>query len=46
MNEGGNPVILSYGADGVPGGDGSDADISSQVASPSASAARRPKGLR
>ncbi|WP_141590663.1 type II secretion system major pseudopilin GspG [Myxococcus sp. AB056] len=46
MNEGGSPVILSYGADGAPGGDGSDADISSQLESPSASAARRPKGLR
>jgi general secretion pathway protein G len=30
MNEGGKPVIISYGADGVAGGDGSDADISSR----------------
>ncbi len=26
---GGTPVIVSYGADGAPGGDGADADISS-----------------
>jgi general secretion pathway protein G len=30
MNEGGKPVITSYGADGNPGGEGSDADISSK----------------
>jgi general secretion pathway protein G len=30
MNEGGKPVIVSYGADGVAGGEGSDADISSR----------------
>ncbi len=29
INEGGKPVIISYGADGVSGGEGSDADISS-----------------
>ncbi|MFL5320061.1 MAG: type II secretion system major pseudopilin GspG [Myxococcaceae bacterium] len=32
LNEGGHPVIMSYGADGAPGGDGSDADISSKDA--------------
>ncbi len=46
LNEGGSPVILSYGADGVPGGEGSDADISSKVESPSATAARGPRRLR
>jgi general secretion pathway protein G len=30
MNEGGKPVISTYGADGNPGGEGSDADISSK----------------
>ncbi|MCY1045219.1 type II secretion system major pseudopilin GspG [Corallococcus sp. bb12-1] len=30
MNEGGKPVITSYGSDGNPGGEGSDADISSK----------------
>lgn len=30
MNEGGKPVIMSYGADGNPGGEGSDGDISSK----------------
>jgi general secretion pathway protein G len=30
MNEGGKPVIISYGADGTTGGDGDDADISSK----------------
>ncbi|HZH77312.1 MAG TPA: type II secretion system major pseudopilin GspG [Archangium sp.] len=30
MNEGGKPVIISYGADGTAGGEGSDADISSK----------------
>ena len=30
MNEGGKPVLTSYGADGSPGGEGSDADISSR----------------
>ena len=29
VNEGGKPVITSYGADGQPGGEGPDADISS-----------------
>ncbi|WP_426750732.1 type II secretion system major pseudopilin GspG [Myxococcus sp. Y35] len=29
INEGGKPVIISYGADGVSGGEGNDADISS-----------------
>ncbi|WP_224244729.1 type II secretion system protein GspG [Hyalangium gracile] len=32
MNEGGQPVILSYGADGTSGGEGNDADISSKDA--------------
>jgi general secretion pathway protein G len=30
MNEGGKPVIVSYGADGTSGGEGPDADISSK----------------
>lgn len=30
MNEGGKPVIISYGSDGAPGGEGSSADISSK----------------
>jgi len=30
MNEGGKPVIISYGADGTSGGEGNDADISSK----------------
>ncbi|MBJ6763167.1 type II secretion system major pseudopilin GspG [Myxococcaceae bacterium JPH2] len=30
MNEGGKPVVMSYGADGNAGGEGSDADISSK----------------
>ena len=30
MNEGGKPVIISYGADGTAGGEGSDADVSSK----------------
>jgi general secretion pathway protein G len=30
MNEGGKPVIMSYGADGTQGGEGADADISSR----------------
>jgi general secretion pathway protein G len=30
MNEGGTPVILSYGADGAPGGTDENADISSK----------------
>lgn len=30
MNEGGKPVIMSYGADGTAGGEGSDADVSSK----------------
>jgi general secretion pathway protein G len=30
MNEGGKPVIVSYGADGVSGGEGPDSDISSR----------------
>lgn len=29
VNEGGKPVIISYGADGTAGGEGNDADISS-----------------
>ncbi|MET0402990.1 MAG: type II secretion system major pseudopilin GspG [Cystobacter sp.] len=32
MNEGGKPVIITYGADGTQGGEGSDADISSRDA--------------
>jgi len=28
--EGGRPVVLSYGKDGTPGGEGNDADISSR----------------
>ncbi len=32
MNEGGKPVIISYGADGTQGGEGPDADISSRDA--------------
>ncbi|MFZ5445315.1 MAG: type II secretion system major pseudopilin GspG [Myxococcota bacterium] len=30
LNEGGKPVIVSYGKDGAPGGSESDADISSK----------------
>lgn len=30
LNEGGKPVISTYGRDGAPGGDGPDADISSK----------------
>ena len=30
MNEGGKPVLMSYGADGTQGGEGPDADISSR----------------
>ena len=30
MNEGGKPVIMSYGADGTQGGEGPDSDISSR----------------
>ncbi|QSQ16712.1 type II secretion system major pseudopilin GspG [Myxococcus landrumensis] len=29
LNEGGKPVIITYGADGTAGGEGNDADISS-----------------
>ncbi len=36
MNEGGKPVIISYGADGTAGGEGPDADVSSKDASASA----------
>lgn len=32
LNEGGKPVIVSYGADGQAGGEGEDADISSRDA--------------
>lgn len=32
LNEGGKPVIMSYGKDGTPGGADSDADISSKDA--------------
>ena len=30
MNEGGKPVIITYGADGTQGGEGPDSDISSR----------------
>ncbi|MFL5355304.1 type II secretion system major pseudopilin GspG [Archangium sp.] len=30
MNEGGKPVIISYGSDGTQGGEGPDSDISSK----------------
>ena len=30
LNEGGKPVVMSYGKDGAPGGADSDADISSK----------------
>jgi general secretion pathway protein G len=30
LNEGGKPVIISYGGDGTAGGEGQDADISSR----------------
>jgi general secretion pathway protein G len=33
--EGGKPVIVSYGKDGAPGGEGPDADISNRQAPPS-----------
>ena len=36
INEGGKPVIISYGADGASGGEGNDADISSADGSASA----------
>ncbi len=36
INEGGKPVIISYGADGTAGGEGSDADISSADAAAAA----------
>ncbi|ABF89813.1 general secretion pathway protein G [Myxococcus xanthus DK 1622] len=36
INEGGKPVIISYGADGASGGEGNDADISSADAATSA----------
>ncbi len=32
MNENGKPVVMSYGADKSPGGEGNDADISSNQA--------------
>ncbi|MFP2924634.1 type II secretion system protein GspG [Pyxidicoccus sp. 3LG] len=32
FNEGGKPVIVSYGADGAAGGEGNDADVSSAEA--------------
>jgi general secretion pathway protein G len=32
LNEGGKPVVTSYGADGAPGGEGTAADISSKDA--------------
>ena len=36
LNEGGKPVIISYGADGIAGGEGQDADISSRDAAAAA----------
>jgi general secretion pathway protein G len=36
MNEGGKPNIISYGADGQPGGEGENADISSKDLVPGA----------
>ncbi|QDE67652.1 MULTISPECIES: type II secretion system major pseudopilin GspG [Myxococcus] len=36
INEGGKPVIISYGADGASGGEGNDADISSADSAASA----------
>jgi general secretion pathway protein G len=36
LNEGGKPVIISYGADGTAGGEGQDADISSRDAAAAA----------
>jgi general secretion pathway protein G len=36
MNEGGKPVIISYGADGTAGGEGPDSDISSKDSAASA----------
>ena len=35
MYEAGKPVIISYGRDGVPGGEGPDADISNRDTAPS-----------
>jgi general secretion pathway protein G len=32
LNEGGKPVIISYGRDGSPGGDGEDQDVSNKDA--------------
>ena len=32
INEGGKPIITSYGADGAPGGEGPDADVSNLTA--------------
>lgn len=40
LNEGGKPVITSYGADGSPGGEGADADVSSRDIQKDAVAAR------
>ncbi|MBF5044907.1 type II secretion system protein GspG [Aggregicoccus sp. 17bor-14] len=37
LNEGGKPVIISYGSDGTQGGEGSSADISSKDVGASAS---------
>ncbi len=34
LNEGGKPVIMSYGKDGAPGGAENDADVSSKDAAP------------
>ncbi len=34
LNEGGKPVVTSYGADGTAGGEGNDADISSRDMNP------------
>lgn len=32
LNEGGKYKVISYGADGAPGGEGKDADISNEIA--------------
>ena len=34
LNEGGKPVIVSYGSDGAPGGEGAAADVSSKDKQP------------
>jgi general secretion pathway protein G len=34
LNEGGKPVVISYGRDGQPGGDGEDADVTNRDPGP------------